>query len=146
VTGDGVEKDESKAGEWWHKASAQGHAAAQCDLGWAYDNGRGVPKDSAKAVELYDPYMSVRYAPSVVDSSRTLCVSHRYLQAAAQGNFFAQNNLGIVFKNGMAVPMDLAQAFDWFMKAAEQVRTALSIASRIRVSSLCSQPVRCRCT
>lgn len=62
VTGDGVEKDESKAGEWWHKASAQGHAAAQCDLGWAYDNGRGVPKDSAKAVELYDPYMSVRQA------------------------------------------------------------------------------------
>jgi TPR repeat protein len=69
-------------------------------------------------------------------------VSHRYLQAAAQGNFFAQNNLGIVFKNGMAVPMDLAQAFDWFMKAAEQVRTALSIPLRIRVSSLCSQPVR----
>ena len=62
ATGDGVEKDESKAGEWWHKASAQGHAAAQCDLGWAYDNGRGVPKDSAKAVELYDPYMSVRQA------------------------------------------------------------------------------------
>jgi TPR repeat protein len=52
-TGDGVEKDESKAGEWWHKAAAQGHAAAQCDLGWAYDNGRGVTKDSAKAVELY---------------------------------------------------------------------------------------------
>lgn len=87
----------------------------------------------------------------VVDSSRTLCVcvcvTHRYLQAAAQGNFFAQNNLGIVFKNGMAVPMDLAQAFEWFMKAAEQVRAALSpfchrIASRVRVSSLCSQPVR----
>lgn len=52
-TGAVVEKDESKAVEWWSKASDQGYAAAQCDLGWAYDNGRGVPKDSVRAVELY---------------------------------------------------------------------------------------------
>jgi len=52
LVGDGVAHDETKAAEWWSKAAAQGHAAAQCDLGWAYDNGRGVPKDTSKAVEL----------------------------------------------------------------------------------------------
>ena len=56
-------------------------------------------------------------------------VMSRYLQAAAQGNYFAQNNLGIVYKNGMAVAMDLAKAFEWFMKAAEQVGALLRFLS-----------------
>ena len=35
------------------KAAEQGHAKAQTNLGWMYDNGEGVTKDAVKAVEWY---------------------------------------------------------------------------------------------
>ncbi len=43
-------QDHVEAAKWWRKAAEQGDANAQCSLGMAYDNGTGVPKDSAKAV------------------------------------------------------------------------------------------------
>jgi TPR repeat protein len=66
--GQGVPQNDVQAATWYRKASAQGLAAAQNDLGLMYVHGRGVPQDDAQAKAWY-------------------------LKAAAQGNANALNNL-----------------------------------------------------
>ena len=43
--GEGVEKNDTKAVEWYQKAAAQGNAASQRILASLYATGTGVPKD-----------------------------------------------------------------------------------------------------
>ncbi len=75
------------------KQADSGDADAQLNLGLMYANGKGVPKDVAKAVEWYQ-------------------------KAAAQGNAKAQFNLGVAYANGAGVPKDVAKAMEWYQKAA----------------------------
>jgi uncharacterized protein len=77
------------------KTAEQGNAQAQFNLGLAYYDGKGVPKDYAEAVKWYR-------------------------KAVEQGNAQAQNNLGLCYQNGTGVPKDDAEAVRWFRKAAEQ--------------------------
>ena len=63
----------------------QGLAAARCSLGVMYENGRGVAKDEARAVELYQA-------------------------AADQGLAAAQCYLGVMYENGRGVAKDEARA------------------------------------
>ena len=65
-------------------AADQGHAQAQCNLGWCYDKGSGA-KDSQEAVRLY-------------------CL------AADQGNAWAQFNLGWCYQNGCGICKDASGA------------------------------------
>ena len=46
-------KDAAQAAAWYRKAADQGYAAAQCNLGYCYENGAGVPKDTAQAAAWY---------------------------------------------------------------------------------------------
>lgn len=82
-----------EATEWLQKAANQGHAKAQFNLGVAYSLGRGVTKDTAKAVEWYQ-------------------------KAAAQGNTSAQVELGWMHYKGESIPRDDTKAVEWFSKAA----------------------------
>jgi TPR repeat protein len=41
-------------------------------------------------------------------------------QLAAQGNAFAQTNLGFMYSSGRGVPQDLGEAAKWFRLAADQ--------------------------
>jgi TPR repeat protein len=45
-------------------------------------------------------------------------------KAADQGLASAQTNLGTRYASGRGVPMDAAQAVEWFRKAAEQGDTS----------------------
>lgn len=67
----------------------------QYNLGVRYATGEGVPKDAAKAVELFK-------------------------KAAAQGNVDAEFYLGVMYINGDGVPKAEAKAFEWYLKAAAQ--------------------------
>ena len=51
--GFGMEKDYSEAVKWFRIAAGAYHAAATYWLGVCYEFGRGVPQDSAEAVECY---------------------------------------------------------------------------------------------
>jgi TPR repeat protein len=51
--GDGLPLDYGKAMDFFRKAAAMDNADAQYDLGWAYENGLGVPKDRQQAIEWY---------------------------------------------------------------------------------------------
>jgi TPR repeat protein len=80
---------------WFKRAAQQGNADAQFNLGIAYDDGVGVPKDSAEAAKW------VR-------------------KAAEQGNADAQDELGRMYVLGDGVLKDYAEAARWYRKAAEQ--------------------------
>lgn len=45
--------DYAQAASWYRKAADQGYQPAQTDLGSLYERGLGVPKDKAKALDLY---------------------------------------------------------------------------------------------
>ena len=51
--GEGVEKDYTKAFEWFSKAAEQGDADAQFSLGVMYSEGQGVGQNYEKAFEWY---------------------------------------------------------------------------------------------
>ncbi len=72
-----------------------GEADAQQELGYMYSSGKDVPKDDAKAFELFG-------------------------KAASQGEPFAQRNLGVYFEQGWGTPKDDAKAFEWYRRAALQ--------------------------
>ncbi|GHT42081.1 hypothetical protein FACS189443_4690 [Planctomycetales bacterium] len=77
------------------KLADKGDAKAQCNLGVAYYQGKGVAKDYAEAVKWFR-------------------------KAAEQGDAQAQYNLGVMYGKGEGVAKDYAEAVKWFRKAAEQ--------------------------
>jgi len=77
------------------RLAEQGHARAQSNLGFMYDNGDGVPENDAEAVRWYR-------------------------LAAEQGHARAQSNLGFMYDNGDGVPQNNLRAYVWFSVAAAQ--------------------------
>ncbi len=75
-----------------------GDAAAQCRLGWMYQNGKGVPMNYVEALKWFR-------------------------KAAIQGNTDAQNNLGRMYQHGKGVPQSDTEAMKWYHKAAVQGNT-----------------------
>ena len=75
--------------KWYTKAAEQGNAVAQNNLGFMYDNGKGVAQDYKEAVKWYT-------------------------KAAEQGNASAQSNLGAMYDQGKGVAQDYKSAHMWF--------------------------------
>ena len=73
----------------YRMASEQGNAAAQSNLGFMYDSGRGVPQSDTEAVFWYR-------------------------KAAEQGHVFAQSNLGTMCVNGRGTPQSDTEAVKWY--------------------------------
>src|SRR3989344_4783035 len=75
------------------KQADSSDAEAQYNLGVMYYDGKGVPKDVAKAMEWLQ-------------------------KAAAQGNASAQFGLAAMYDMGAGVPKDATKAAEWVQKAA----------------------------
>lgn len=74
----------------------KGNRIAEYNLGVYYDNGiEGLDKDNKEAASWY-------------------------LKAANQNHPSAQNNLGIMYENGIGVKQSNSEAFKWYQKAAKQ--------------------------
>ena len=76
----------------WKPLAEEGGESAQYNIGWLYDNGKGVLKDYKEAVKWYR-------------------------KAAEQGLASAQGNLGAMYANGHGVLKDLSKAKYWIKKA-----------------------------
>jgi len=87
--------DYDKALEYYKKAAGQGHARAQCKLGYLYEVGHGVEMDKTIAVEWYR-------------------------KAAEQGYADGQCCLGFMYENGQGTEQNYEKAIEWYQKAAEQ--------------------------
>lgn len=81
--------------KYFCEAAKNGDAESQFRLGIAYENGFGVPRNEAVAVEWY-------------------------LKSAEQGNVEAQSTMGLNYQFGMGVKKDVNQARQWYQKAAAQ--------------------------
>jgi TPR repeat protein len=90
------QKDYATALRHFRPLAKQGHTRAQTRLGWMYNLGFGVTKDSKEAVRWYR-------------------------LAAKQGYAWAQNNLGWSYRDGDGVTKDSKEAVRWFRKSAKQV-------------------------
>ncbi len=80
----------------WRPLAGQGDADAQYALGVMYEDGRGVPQDSAEAVKWYR-------------------------LAAEQGDADAQINLGFMYDTGEGVTQDNVLAYMWYNLAAARL-------------------------
>ena len=91
----GAPKDYEKAVKYYRLAAEQGHAGAQCNLGFCYDEGQGVTQSYTEAVKYYR-------------------------LAAEQGHATAQCNLGLCYEKGQGVTLSKEEAIKWYKKAAQQ--------------------------
>jgi len=87
--------NDREAVKWYRKAAQQGSVRAQNNLGWMYQNGKGVPQDDVEAVRWYQ-------------------------KAAQQGNAKAQTSLGWMYQNGRGLPQNDLEAIKWYSQAAKQ--------------------------
>lgn len=83
--------------ESYRAKAERGDAGAQCDLGFCYEVGRGVPVDRLQAAQWYR-------------------------RAAEQGHGTAACNLGYCYEVGIGVAVDAQQAVEWYRRAAAQAR------------------------
>jgi TPR repeat protein len=128
---DGFEQDFEKAAHWFKKAAAQGFAEAQHNLGWCYQEGKGVRQDWQIAASWYEKAAAQGFAKS----QRNLGICYEdgegvrkdlkkamqlYAQAAAHNEREAQYRLGASFYAGEIVEEDLEKAAHWVGKAALQ--------------------------
>ena len=120
-----------EAFECFSEAAEQGHAEAQCNLGYCYYLGQGVDQNYAEAVKWY------RKAADQGDAKAQTClgvcysngegVDQNYAEAvkwcrraAEQGEAYAQCNLGYCYEFGEGVDHSYTEAAKWYRKAAEQ--------------------------
>ena len=143
-----VRKNLTKAVKWYTKAAEQGHAVAQCYLGFCYADGVGIEKDLDKALRWFTQateteHMTVNeiancyldaikgntdaqfdlgnryyYGYDYVRKNLTKAVEW-YTKAAEQGHAKAQFNLGLCYEYGIGVEKDLIKAMEWYTKASK---------------------------
>ena len=125
-------KKYKQAIKYFRKAAEQGYASAQYNLGYCYDNGKGVTIDSDEAAKWYRKAAEQGHAEAQhelghcygygrgVEKNYTEAVKW-YKKAAEQGYAEAQHNLGWCYKFGSyGVEKNLTEAVKWYKKAAEK--------------------------
>jgi len=136
-------KDYGVALQWYRRAADAGSTAAQCNLGWLYQNGLGVPQDDAQALGWYRRAAEAGHAMAANNlgvmykngwgTERDYREAMRwYRHAADAGNVQAQSNIGVMYHNGLGVERDYVQAMQWYRHAAE----AGDVAAQVNIGML----------
>ena len=113
----------------WRPLAEQGDAAAQGNIGFMYENGKGVLQDYAEAVKWYRLAAEQGHANSQKSVGFMYTKGKGVLQdyaeamkwyrlAAKQGDADAQNNIGVRYENGEGVLQDNVRAHMWYNIAA----------------------------
>lgn len=127
--GNGVERDDARALDWYQKAAAQGHAKAQYNLGAMYMSGRGTKqnyiaaaswtrKSAEQGFALAQYAMSDFYFKGLGVAIDDVAGAQWLRKAADQGLPEAESNMGAIYIDGRGVPKDAARAVTWLEKAA----------------------------
>lgn len=119
----GTAIDLQQARQLYEQAAALGSSVAANHLGRMYRNGEGVPQDLQKAKQWY------KKSSTLDPSFENKCANENFadksacalLWAAKAGSAPAQYQLGALYEeNQTAIGGDLSQAFEWYLKAAQQ--------------------------
>ena len=111
--------------------AAQGIASAQNNLGWMYDEGKGVAQDYKEAVKWYRLAAEQGYAASqnnlgyIHHMGKGVVQDYKeavkwYRLAAEKKIASAQNNLGWMYDKGKGITQDYKEAVKWYRLAAKQ--------------------------
>lgn len=118
----------AEAAVWYQKAAQKGFADAQTQLAQLYEAGEGVPKDEARAMELYakaaaqgDDEAQLALGEHAEDDLNDNKVAQQwYEKAAAQDNPDAQYRLGLLLiSDEEGVVRDVPHAWMYLSLAAE---------------------------
>jgi len=123
--------DFAEAVRWYRLAANRGDATSQLNLGFMYDEGKGVPENNVEAARWYrkaaeqglaiaQSNLGHLYTTGEGVPKSNLAAVRWYRQAADQGYAEAQYNLGVMYDNGEGVPENDAEAVKWYRLAAEQ--------------------------
>ena len=107
-----IKQASEKAIKQYQKAAEQGLAAAQNNLAWMYQNGKGIEKNRQEAFSRYKTEQKLDLAQYLA--------FFWYHKAAEQGYTLAQYNLAWMYQNGEGIEKNPEKAIDWYRKAAEQ--------------------------
>ena len=125
-----------EAVNYFRRAADGGNTPAMSNLGLLYEEGKGVPKDEAKAVELYTRAMNDEDNP---ESQAMVNLGIMYLdgrgglqkdehkavelfrKAADGDNLNGMVMLGAMYQDGEGgLPKDRTQAVNWYKKSADK--------------------------
>ncbi|KAG0314859.1 hypothetical protein BGZ97_008879 [Linnemannia gamsii] len=120
---------------WFLKASEQGYAKADVDIGYLFKEGLGVPRDYKKAIEWFQKAMeddpTYHVAPFEMGQMHNQGLgvpldyskaAEWFVKAADLGDVNAQRSLGAMYRDGrQGVPQD--SAMEWYLKAADHQHT-----------------------
>lgn len=129
-TGNGVNRDDRLAAEWFEKAANDGDPFAQVQMGYLYETGRGVPQDQARAISWYRRAadgglreakvdLGVAYLEGIGVPQDEDAALELFTSAAKQGVGLADSYMGEVYSFGIGVRKDEDQARKWYGAAAE---------------------------
>jgi len=135
-TGNGVPKNNLKAGNWYEKAANQGHIESQYILGTMFETLHIVTQDNndyESAAYWYKKaadqghstaqyYLGNMYATGRGVSKNNKTAEYWYLKAANQGHSTAQYNLGKMYRYGKGdeILQDYDETIFWYRQAAKQ--------------------------
>ena len=138
LNGQGVQRDEKQAYEWFTKSAAQGNATALQVINKAAAKGNENAKTALNILQQQtaSPPAQAPAQPAtpVAAGNQTLWAEAntalaqkdyntafpKFLTLAQQGNAMAQFNVGAFYFNGLGVQKDEKLAYDWFGKSAAQ--------------------------
>ncbi|MCB1357047.1 MAG: SEL1-like repeat protein [Maritimibacter sp.] len=126
----GLDPEPARGARWFRKAAAQGVTEAAFELGWAFENGLGVPRDPITAARWYNRaidegsinainnlgYLYANGTGVPRDEERAVQL---YRQAAELGVSAAMANLGWMLENGIGIQQDVFEAVRWYDRAAQ---------------------------
>jgi hypothetical protein len=106
--GNGVERDNARAAEWYTRSAESGYARAQLNLSLMYASGEGVEKDES---------LAHRWLREAAMQGNEDAVA-RLEENAAGDDPDAQFDLAGLYATGTGVDKDEAEARKWFQRAA----------------------------
>jgi len=119
----------SLARRWYHKAAHQGNVLAQFQLAGLFERGEGAVKNIKKAKHWYDKaaaqghQSSLRWLEHYAEQSKQASLHphiRQNLEWARQGDSLAQLRLGLAYRQGKQVDVDLQKALYWLKRAANK--------------------------
>ena len=125
-----IDKNPSKAVEYYEKAANKGYDQAMNMLGVCYCSGKGVGKDILKACWWFEQAADKGFAAAKVNLALHFLLGDgikadheraaELLQQVSDSQYsYAQTVLGIIYLNGIGVAKDERKGIEWLRKGAE---------------------------
>lgn len=132
-TGNIVAQDQGLAVDWYKKAAKQGDPVGSWLLGRLYYTGVGTQKDLnaaatalQKAADQDDPFGKYLLGMVLLERNQYPQAAQWFRRAALQGLPQAQEQLGLMFKNGRGITSDKFEAYVWLLISYDAGNTGVA--------------------